>query len=332
MNEQTYNPELITQYLLGSLSEAESDRFDELSIADDRFAELLKAAENDLVDAFARGELTGTELAQFESHYLASSLRREKAEFADGFHEWSLAASNAQAEIEAKERAKDSSASWRFSVFGMRRPVWQWGLSFATLALLITGGLIVVQNMRAPRQIAQTEGGRDSSGKRTEQPEDDSSGQPPKSVDQDLVRERAERERLEQERRREQERLTEQERGTKEPPRGVIIAFILTPQMRNAGQVSELSIPPDKNRVVMHLQLEPNEFRAYRVYLLDSSGGITLWQSGTLRPKTTETTRTLEVGLRSAILKPQTYILRVKGVSAGGSVETVGDYPFKIAK
>jgi hypothetical protein len=335
MSEQKYSDELITQYLLGSLSEEDTERFDELSISDDRFADLLRSAENDLVDAYVQGDLTGTELERFESHYLGSPLRREKAGFAEGFYQWTRKSSLVRAGAsKPEERAQDSKASWFSSlgVFG-RLPVWQWGLTLATMALLFAGGWLIFENMRAPRQIAQTEGTRDSSGAQSQQPEREPKAEPPKQANRDLVREQAERERLEQERKREQERIAEQERGIKEPQRGVSIAsFLLTPQMRHAGQVREFSIPADRNYVVMHLQLEPNEFRAYRVYLLDGSGSNTLWQSSTLRPKATENTRTLEVGLRSAILKPQTYIMRVKGVSSGGSLETVGDYPFKIAK
>ena len=85
MSKPTYNNQTITEYLLGSLPEAETERFDELSITDDEFAETLKAAEKDLVDAYVQGELIGAELEQFKFHYLASPLRREKVQFAQAF-------------------------------------------------------------------------------------------------------------------------------------------------------------------------------------------------------------------------------------------------------
>ncbi len=61
MNQVTYNYEAITQYLLGALPEEEAERLDELSFTSDEFAEALRAAEKDLVDAYLQGELTGTE-------------------------------------------------------------------------------------------------------------------------------------------------------------------------------------------------------------------------------------------------------------------------------
>src|SRR5437016_3544569 len=78
-----YDDQLVVQYLLGSISEEEASRLDELSIANDKFAERLSTVENDLVDAYVRGELTGESLDRFESHYLASPYRREKVKFAE---------------------------------------------------------------------------------------------------------------------------------------------------------------------------------------------------------------------------------------------------------
>lgn len=85
MNEKTYNNQVITAYLLGSLPEAETERFDELSFTDDRFADDLKTTENDLIDAYVQGELKNPMLEKFESYYLVSPVRREKVKFAQTF-------------------------------------------------------------------------------------------------------------------------------------------------------------------------------------------------------------------------------------------------------
>ena len=76
---------LLTQYLLRALPEEETERLDELSIADDDFAARLSSAENDLVDAYVRGELPPEESARFRSAYLSSPKRRDKVKFAETF-------------------------------------------------------------------------------------------------------------------------------------------------------------------------------------------------------------------------------------------------------
>ena len=74
--------QLLIRYLLGSLSEDETERLDELSIADDRFAADLHAVEHDLVDAYASGALDEDTRRRFELHYLSSPQGRAKVAFA----------------------------------------------------------------------------------------------------------------------------------------------------------------------------------------------------------------------------------------------------------
>src|SRR5262249_31757326 len=74
----------LIRYLVGALSEDETNRLDELSVVDDELAGRLRALEDDLVDAYASGTLKGETLERFETFYLASPQRRAKAEFARG--------------------------------------------------------------------------------------------------------------------------------------------------------------------------------------------------------------------------------------------------------
>jgi len=82
MNSPAANHDTIVNYLLGSLPEAETERLDELSIADDEFAVALDSAEKDLIDAYLQGELRGPALEGFRTYYLASPLRRGRLDFA----------------------------------------------------------------------------------------------------------------------------------------------------------------------------------------------------------------------------------------------------------
>lgn len=83
-SSRTVDDELLTRYLLGTLTEDDAERVDELSIVDDHVAWRLRAVENDLVDAYVRGDLRDETLARFRSAYLASPERRKKVMFAKG--------------------------------------------------------------------------------------------------------------------------------------------------------------------------------------------------------------------------------------------------------
>jgi len=82
-NSQPYDDEQLVRYLLGSLDEQDTERFDELSVSDDEFAGRLQAVENDLIDAHARGELATDSRARFEAYYLSRPGKLERIRFAE---------------------------------------------------------------------------------------------------------------------------------------------------------------------------------------------------------------------------------------------------------
>jgi len=84
-DRQDIDEQAVIQYLLGAAPEAEAERLDELSVSDDGFAGRLRGIENDLVDAYVQGELSGETLERFRTHYLSSPRRREKVRFAESF-------------------------------------------------------------------------------------------------------------------------------------------------------------------------------------------------------------------------------------------------------
>ena len=98
MSQPANNHPAITQYLLGALPAAETERLDVLSFTDDEFADSIRVVENDLVDAYVQGELADDELEQFKAFYLAFPIGREKVEFAQAFLVWSEKNATAQAE------------------------------------------------------------------------------------------------------------------------------------------------------------------------------------------------------------------------------------------
>ncbi|MBO0799877.1 MAG: hypothetical protein J2P31_13745, partial [Blastocatellia bacterium] len=59
MEKQAYDDQLIAKYLLGLLSEEEAERLDSFIFEDDEFAYRLQAVEDDLIDSYVKGELTG---------------------------------------------------------------------------------------------------------------------------------------------------------------------------------------------------------------------------------------------------------------------------------
>jgi hypothetical protein len=330
MSEQTFDQQIVTQYLLGALPEAEAERLDELSVSDDGFAAALSAAEKDLVDAYVQGELTGTALAQFKSHYLASSLRREKVKFAQAFQVFAEQNRDACAEIQAGtadsalERKDSGWLSGLGALLGPRFAL-RWGLAVATLALLITGGWLALKNMRLRQGMSAMQVSRDQALRREQelQKEIEAQRSTNSKTEEELARVRHERERLEQE--------LKQAGAKPSAVEGSIVSLILAPPLRGASPVPTISIKPETNRVAAQLQLEAADYSAYSVALIDPASNQALWRSGGLKPRGKGERKSLAISFRADLLKPQNYILTVTGTS-GGRSETVGDYPFRVVR
>ena len=337
MRKEIHNDQSIAQYLLGSLPEAETERLDELSLTDDEFADSLKAAEKELVDAYVQGELSGAQLERFESHYLASPLGRQKVEFAQAFQLFAEANSAAQDPAFAiKSRAAHSAWSSILSVFKVPRLAVQWGLAAAAAILLIGGFWLAFENQRLRREISATQA-RSEAAKHSEQHvQDELERQRTASAadEQELARARAESERLGQEVKKEQERRTPEQREPNQQPSspgGVSIAtFVLSPQMRSAEQPLTVSIPPKTDYVSMQLNLEPDDHPVYRAALIDLANQQTLWRSGELKARGARDGKTISVKFPAGLLRPQAYLVRLTGVSPNGAAEIISDYPFRV--
>jgi len=294
-----------------------------LSITDDRFADVLQTVENDLVDAYAHGELSGPELEQFRSYYLASPLRRKKVEFAQG-----LRAFNDKPTTESVAVSREGGLWHSFSsVFTTPKLAFQWGMALATVALLIAGGWLWFENTRLRQQVSQTQASRDALTERERELQ--------KELETQLASNASNGEELAR-LREEEARRKELEGAAGQPaPTGSvsIASFVLAPQLRGAGGVPTLTVPAATGSLAMRLELEPNDFSTYRVVLLDTSGKRELWRSNQLTAKATGGGKALNVSFRADLVKPQTtYMLRVTGSSPNDGSEVIGDYQFRVVK
>ena len=322
---------MIVQYLLVSLPEDETERMDELAIADDEFAMRLQFVENDLVDAYVRGELSGETLERFSSFYFTSPKRREKVRFAQVFQK---APDREVVTAPARIRQNQSRVSfadqsprpgWLRGLFSPRRPALIWGFASIALLLIITG--LVVQNRRLQGQIGQAQSERASNQQRERDLQSELDAQ--RSVSSEKEREidslRDKIAQLDQPR-------SPDSSGGQSPENLVVVPVDLAPQTRGISRLPTVSIPAAADLVIMQLELESTDYPVYRAELKPLSGGAAIWTGGRLRSRAKETGRVVVVNLRARLLKSQRYVLEVSGISASGAAEMVGSYPFEVRK
>lgn len=230
----------LVDYVLGSLPEAEAERLDEASIVDDGMAARLRAIEDDLVDAYVRGRLSGVTLQRFERHYLASAHRRKKVEFARRF-------------TNAVDRASTSSPVTPVPLLSSRSV---WKLTAIAASLLVASVGLVMQTARVRSGMAVVQQERQALDRRAQDLHEETS-------DLRAAREIA-------------AHAPERPRPTPEAP---AIALLLFPQTREAGPVPAVVLPARATRITLELQLESAEPAAYQIGLRDPAVNQIVWRS-----------------------------------------------------
>ena len=355
MNELPYNNQSLNEYLLGSLPEAEAERFDELSFTDENFADALKSAEQELVDAYIHDDLYGATLEKFETHYLASPLRREKVEFARAFQVYAEKnISNKPTEIVTLVEAepKRNLKGFFSNLFTFSRPALSFGAAFTVLAIVVFGGWLWRENSRRQFEMSQTNANREQIQQRepeiakSETPSAVAAVTPNSAVNSNTENElelaqtrEIERARLEErlkkqkeEKLAEQRKLAEQEQeraAQNKSHNPLIAAFVLAPSMRGGSRIQTVSIPPRTATVAANLELETDEYTAYRAVLRNPSDNRILWQSGKIKSNKVGGNKRLKLNFPAALLKSGIYSIELSGIAADGEAEIISDYSFR---
>lgn len=315
----------MTDYLLGTLSETETERLDKMSLTDGEFADRLLVVEDDLVDSYVRGELSEDLLNRFSSHYLASPRSRERVKVAETLLLFAdKAASASELDSGAIIRASPSSdqtglrQAARPGFFTLPRLSLQWGFAVAALLFLFAGGYLAYQNLLLRNQMAQSRAERAALEQREQALKRELEAQ--HSANADAEQELAEvRERLAQ---------LDQEQPIDQPREPRVIAFNLLPPTRGVGQVPTITVPAGVDSVAIRLETEATGFPQYQLALKDSASGQIIWRSARLRAKGA----VLRASVRAGLLKSQNYVLELTAISAAGNAENVSNYPFRVIK
>jgi hypothetical protein len=312
MNHTDQN--LLVPYLLGSLSAAETERLDELSIGDDEFAAALQAAETQLNDAYVNGELSAPDRTAFEAHYLKSPHRREQALFARAFQVWT---SNETAGAVESDRAVPAVSNVTpMMAPRIKRPShWTWALAAAAILFVLVGGFLVIRSIRTSRQAAADEARRQELTRPQASPVPPGENPPlvevPNRSPQPTPTEPAPK--------------TPAPAPTSEP---VIATLVLAAPVRGGGAIP--TVRSNAGRINARLELDPAaNFPLYKVALIDPASTTILWESGLLNGRGQSS---LNIVFPAQTLTAKIYQLRVTGLTIDSGTEIIGNYPFEIVK
>jgi hypothetical protein len=317
--------EYLVRYILGLLPESETERLDEASIADDEMAERLRIVEDDLIDAYVRGNLEGETLERFEAYYLASPARREHVRFAASL----VRAVDRAARPPARTASSAGALSVAPAVGGAstasssRRKSLSWalpGLAAAAVLLLASSATLVYETTRLNRSLS------------SERQQNAALDQRMQVLARQLEAERTNLTAAQIELARTREWIpTSPAPGRSGAPNPApAIALVLLPQTRAIGPIPALAMSPNVDRVAFDLRLETNDFREYRVGLRDPATNHVIWRSDWIAPRVLPDQASVSLTVPGMLLKAQHYAIELTGRDGTNAGQVVGSYAFQI--
>jgi hypothetical protein len=291
--------------LLGLLPEAEQERLDSLSVSDDTVAASLCDAENDLVDAYVRGNLAGEDLDRFMTHYLIGERRRRKVLFAESL---------LKLEKERERVTPLPQVAPRAAVTKRPAGSTRWMAWAAVVVVSVAAGTVVFDDLRL-RQIlsGNTAALRD-----------------------ELKAQEARSSALSAQVSRLEGVMTDLESASRtaanaEPLLARVASFVLSAPTRGIEAPPVLTVPSDVEQLSVRLKLEETEFARYRVSLKSPAGQTVLWQSPRLAPERGRHGAVLKLNLPAERVKNGAYRFDVVGLDHGQE-QPVASYAFNVRR
>lgn len=301
MSNSVYNEKLIIGYILGNLSEAETERLDELSIVSDDFSHQLKIAENDLIDAFARGELKGHTLDQFRKRLMVTPRQRERVDFAVQLSKFVT---------DNSLRTIDSSpTSWRKKIADLIVPSF-----FLRIVIPTTAFVSVIISFILFRE-------RDYLNDRLERLDNEKSA---------ILKEK---EKLNDLLALQENRFSEAINVKQQLKAGPETAYInFKPGLSGVGDKAVLVIQPSVNLVSIRLEFESDNYPDYYVKIYSRNDHRQIWNSQSLTATTKGGSRILTLQISASLFESKGYILDLNARTTEGSSIELSSNLFTVVK
>jgi hypothetical protein len=307
----------IIRYLLNELPADDQSRFEEAYFSDGSLFEQVQALEEEIINDYVKGDLSGRERRRFESHYLASEQRRARIETARQL----LDLSSLKARNISDKRIVSGFFSLRSHIrsFGEWRPFTVFGVAMAVLSLLAAG--FVIELLRLRGRLAE--------------------------VSEDLVA--IERQAGESERRLVQERdllaeerkqgsdlrekleilnsqlaRLEQDRATLPPANDQIVSLALMLGGRDINNSARAVLSARASFVELRAELETQgaaPLRSYRAVVTTDDGSKEIWTQEGIKPQRRKSSQYVVVRAPSDSFKSsgsQDFMLTLRALSADG--------------
>lgn len=285
--------------LLGRLDDETRSRFEESFTADEQIFDIVRAAEDELVEQYAYNKLNDSDRIAFEANYLKLESGRRRLALTRSL----IARSEFASPVVTEEKVSFSAAIAAFFT-GSRAAI---ATGFAVVALVVGGfwlmnrkpdEVAVQPTIPTPTLLVKT-------------PEVAAPVPTPEIAELPSNTER----------RPEVQPTPKQERAS------VPMVALIAGSLRDGGKMQQLSLTDQTEKAILRLKLDSNDYRAYRVEVVDADGRSVV-RIASVRASGTR----LDATIPTNQLKTGEYIVKLSGLTSTSQPESVADYPVRIVR
>jgi hypothetical protein len=307
--------QIARRYLLGELSEQEQVALEQKYFGDPRVFKQVLQVESELVDAYARGQLTTEIRERFENSYLKHDARRQRVEFAKAF----------TTSIDEREAARNKFSQattnipwWRglLGMLGGERPTLRLAVAVVAVLVVLSGAWMVVNNLRRRQQPAPIQAKRENDEPRKQQPSP--------QTQQEQVEHTAQV----------PPATSQASPSPVTKPAPTIVSLALTVggvRGSGSGATQTLFIPAETTNAEIFLNLKDDNYPHYRASL-QRIGGPEIFVQTNIRPRSSKAGARFVFTVPARQLTNGDYALTLSGITAQGEVEDLSKSLFRVEK
>ena len=303
--EQTDEEIRMRRYLLGGLLPEERVEIEDRYLNDGDVYDELLATEDDLLDAYVRGELADDDRQDFETRYLSTPERIEKVEFARAL--------NRAAAMHVHEARQPSVWQRIWASLSATQGIPRWSLAAAMVLVAVSAALLLVQQRRSAMAIQQAQ-----------------AAQTELRHEEDRLRRRNTD--LEQENAR-KDLQTPQVAQLELPVGTETLLRLSSGASRSAGEPEPepvLTLQEASAPVGLVLELTDDTYKSYAAALSDPERREVI-RAKSLPRQTLDKIDVVVWLVPAHLMPPGDYTVQLKGLNPKGNSEYVGRYTFRVS-
>lgn len=326
LSEHTDNQTPARQYLLGVLSEDEVARLEESYFSDDALFEDIETTEDELIDAYVRGQLSDRDRELFEKNLATSRRLSERVEFGK------LLKERASASLALSSSSQSHAPRWSalFASLFNQHPALKAAAAASVLVVVLGIAGLMVERVRLRSEAQRVAAERSEWQRKQKDLEREITGlrSNTNQLAAELQQEKKEKDKLSHELQSTKDRLA-QSRPVNAPEIATIV--LLSGLSRSPTEDPDLIVQPQQTVIKLELVLDFDEYSTYEVSIQSADGGELVSRKGR-RPHGPASQRSILMEFSSRILPAGTYVVKVSGLTSSGNYEQVSGYRFRLSK